>query len=198
MAVVLTDKGITGSGGTFGQCSQTQVSAPFMYHHVDNGNYNFSGSWVTFMQTPDWQCPPKTQGIWYFYLPVRNDQGSWGGARVRSYYRINSGSWQDLGDSGYAQNDNTMSYSDGGRIDHQCQSQQFDFSNETSNFTAGFRLDITHHNGDGWVNQSCDVDGGGTMNGDNYGGYHDGAGNWNNTGGSTGYTHCAWIGQGYG
>lgn len=197
MAVTLTAQGIQHSGGTFGNSSQGQTSTPFMYHYIDSNNYNFSGSWVNFMQTPDWQVPPKTQGICYWYLPVRNDQSSWGGARVRTYIRINQGSWQDQGDSGYAQNDNTMSQPNSGRIDHQCQSQQYDFSNETSNFTVSFRFDIQHHNGDGWVNNSCDVDGGGNMNGDGYGGQHNAIGDWSNQGGSTGYSHCAWMGQGY-
>lgn len=197
MAVILTAKGIRHSGGTFGNCSQEQNSSPFMYHWMDSGSTTIGGSWNTFMTTPDWQCPPKTQGICYWYLPMRNDGGSWGGCYIQHYIRINNGSWTSMGHSGYGQSDSVMSYNDGGRIDHQCQSQQYDFSGQTSNFTVAFRFDCLHHSSDGSVNGSTNVDGGGNMGTDGYGGYHDASGNWTASGGSTGYSHCAWLGQGY-
>ena len=198
MAITLTAEGLTHSGGTFGNSAQGQTSTPFMYHHFESGSTQFYGSWVNFMNSPDWQCPPKTQGILYHYIPTRYDGGSWGGCKVRLYFRINSGGWTDLGQSGYAQNDSTMSYNDGGRIDHQCQSFQFDFSNQTSNFTVAFRWDVADHDGPGgYVNGDSNVDGGGSMGNNGYGGKHDGSGNWTNAGGSTGYAHCAWLGQGY-
>lgn len=197
MAVTLTAKGIQHSGGSFGNSGQAQTSAPFMYHHIDSNNYSFGGGWTTFMTTPDWKTPAKTQGICYWYVPTRNDNGNWGGMRLRHYYRINGGTWDNLGDSGYAQNDNTMSYSNSGRIDHQCQSQQFDFSNQTSDFTVAFRFDVTEHDGGGYINGDSNVDGGGGMSSDGYGGKHDADGNFTATGGSTGWSHCAWMGQGY-
>ena len=198
MAITLTAKGIQHSGGTFGQSSQSQTTTPFMYHWIDANSYTFTGSWVQYMQTPDWQTPAKTQGILYHYVPTRYDNGSWGGAKVRLYYRLNSGSWVDTGNSGYAQNDSTMSHSGDGRIDHQCQSHQFNFSDQTSDFTVGFRFDIADHDGPGgYVNGDSGIDNGGAIGNNGHGGKHDASGNWSNQGGSTGKSHCAWLGQGY-
>ena len=38
---------------------------------------------------------------------------------------------------------------------------------------------------------------GGAMGNNGHGGKHDASGNWSNQGGSTGKSHCAWLGQGY-
>ena len=91
-----------------------------------------------------------------------------------------------------------MSHSGDGRIDHQCQSHQFNFSDQTSDFTVGFRFDIADHDGPGgYVNGDSGIDNGGAMGNNGHGGKQDASGNWSNQGGSTGKSHCAWLGQGY-
>ena len=87
-----------------------------------------TGSWSQTITSPDWGCPMRSVGTLYCYIPVRNDGGSWGGSYSRLYYRINSGSWEDCGNSGYSQTDTVMAYNGGGRIDTQTSVFNFDFS----------------------------------------------------------------------
>ena len=187
MAFTLTADGFT-DGSTF-----TQSTAPFMYNHTDTAGTGIGSSNVELMTTPDWKTPPKAVGQVWIYLPQRNDSGSWGGHHITMYYRINSGSWVSMGQSGYSQTDTTMSYPNSGRIDTQCQSWGFDFSSITTNFTVAFRLDGYYHNGNGAYLSSCSTTSSGnstyTFNYDSDGGRSANGGNY-----SCG--HIAWFGQG--
>ena len=169
-------------------------SGPFMYNHRDGSGWGMNtGSWTQTITTPDWGCPMRSVGTLYCYLPVRNDGGSWGGARARLYYRINSGSWEDCGNSGYSQTDTVMAYNGGGRIDTQTSVFNFDFSDYTSNFTVAFRMDYLTYNGNGGVNSSCDV----TTGGDSTYTYnYDASGNRSAVGGNYSVAHMIWLGQG--
>ena len=77
-----------------------------------------------------------------FRVPIRQDSYSWGGCYLRTFYRIDSGSWVDCGNSGY-----TTAMGSGKRMisghDHM---QTFDFLNKSSNFTLGFLVQATHYN----------------------------------------------------
>ena len=165
-----------------------------MYNHRDGSGWGMNtGSWSQTITTPDWGCPMRSGGSLYCYIPVRNDGGSWGGARARLYYRINSGSWEDCGHSGYSQTDTVMAYNGGGRIDTQTSVFNFDFSDYTSNFTVAFRMDYLTHNGNGGVNSSCDV----TTGGDSTYTYnYDASGNRSAVGGNYSVAHMIWLGQG--
>ena len=169
-------------------------SGPFMYNHRDGSGWGMNtGSWSQTITTPDWGCPMRSVGTLYCYIPVRNDGGSWGGARARLYYRINSGSWEDCGNSGYSQTDTVMAYNGGGRIDTQTSVFNFDFSDYTSNFTVAFRMDYLTHNGNVRVNSSCDV----TTGGDSTYTYnYDASGNRSAVGGNYSVAHMIWLGQG--
>ena len=169
-------------------------SGPFMYNHRDGSGWGMNtGSWTQTITTPDWGCPMRSVGTLYCYIPVRNDGGSWGGARARLYYRINSGSWEDCGNSGYSQTDTVMAYNGGGRIDTQTSVFNFDFSDYTSNFTVAFRMDYLTYNGNGGVNSSCDV----TTGGDSTYTYnYDASGNRSAVGGIYSAAHMIWLGQG--
>lgn len=184
----LTNKGLAFSSG------ETVSSTPFIYNHVDSASYALGGSWTQGPTTPDWQFPAKSKGILYWYFPLRNDSGNWGGGRIRIYYRINSGSWVDLGNSGYGQSDTVMSYNGAGRIDSQCQSLHFNFTSITSNFTCAFRFDCIHHDGNGAMVGSCNCDTGGN-NGLTYN--YSANGTPSGVGGAYSVSHIAFVGQGY-
>ena len=185
----------TGDGEGYQIGSNNKIySGPFMYNHRDGSGWGMNtGSWSQTITTPDWGCPMRSVGTLYCYIPVRNDGGSWGGARARLYYRINSGSWEDCGNSGYSQTDTVMAYNGGGRIDTQTSVFNFDFSDYTSNFTVAFRMDYLTHNGNGGVNSSCDV----TTGGDSTYTYnYDASGNRSAVGGNYSVAHMIWLGQG--
>ena len=169
-------------------------SGPFMYNHRDGSGWGMNtGSWSQTITTPDWGCPMRSVGTLYCYIPVRNDGGSWGGARARLYYRINSGCWEDCGNSGYSQTDTVMGYNGGGRIDTQTSVFNFDFSDQTSNFTIGFRVDMQGHSASGSLNGSTDITSGGDST---YTFNYDGSGNRTNVGGAYSCAHIIWLGQG--
>ena len=102
MAFTLTADGFT-DGSTF-----TQSTAPFMYNHTDTAGTSIGSSNVELMTTPDWKTPPKAVGQVWIYLHKEMIL-SWGGHHITMYYRINSGSWVNMGQSGYSQTDTTMS-----------------------------------------------------------------------------------------
>jgi len=186
MPVTLTGSGIIYPSGT-------QSSAPFMYSHINTAGVSIGASAVTLMTTPDWQCPAKSNGVFWMYLPQRNDAGTWGGHHIPLYYRINSGNWVGMGQSGYSQTDTTMGHNGGGRIDTQTQCWNFDFSSITSNFTVAFRVDGYRHDGDGAYLNSCDCTSGGDST---YTFNHNAAGTKTASGGAYSCGHIAWYGVG--
>lgn len=187
MATSLTQKGLNIDGTTIS-------SVPFMYNYVQGSSTSITSGWTTHMTTPDWQLPPKSKAILYFYFPQRNDNGSWGGGYCRVEYRIDSGGWVDLGHSGYSQADTVMSYNGAGRIDSQCQSMSFNFSDRTSNFTVAFRFAFQYYDGNGAVVGSCDCTTGGNTT---YTVYHNASGGTTNYGGNYSVSHVCLMGQGY-
>ena len=184
---------VSGDGYTIGSNNEVQ-SGPFMYQYRDCNGVSFSsGGWTNIINSPDWKTPKRCVGTLYFYLPVRNDQGTWGGNYTRLYYRINSGSWISCGHSGYSQTDTVMANGNGGRIDTNCSVFNFDFTGQTNNFTVGFRMDFQGHNGSGWFNSDSDVTGSGDST---YTFNYDGDGNRTNVGGAYSCGHIIWLGQG--
>ena len=184
---------VSGDGYTIGSNSEIQ-SGPFMYNYRDTSSRNFSnGSWSQTITSPDWGTPKRCVGTCYLYLPVRNDNGSWGGNYTRFYYRLNSGSWINCGHGGYSQTDTVMAYNGGGRIDTQTSVWNFDFTDQTSNFTIGFRVDMNGHSASGSLNGSTSVTSGGDST---YTFNYDGSGNRSNVGGAYSCAHIIWLGQG--
>ena len=48
-----------------------------MYQYRDCSSVSFSsGGWTNIINSPDWKTPKRCVGSLYFYLPVRNDQGT--------------------------------------------------------------------------------------------------------------------------
>ena len=187
MAVTLTADGIVYPTGT-------QSSVPFMYQHVDTSGTAIGSTQVTILQTPDWQTPAKSNGVMWMYIPQRNDSGTWGGHHLPLYYRINSGNWVGMGQSGYSQTDTTMAYNGGGRIDTQCQCWNFDFSSITSDFTVAFRVDAYRHDGDGAYLNSCDCISSGNST---YTFDYSANGTKTASGGAYSCGHIAWYGVGF-
>ena len=184
---------VSGDGYTIGSNNEVQ-SGPFMYQYRDGSSVNFgTGGFVQCIQTPDWKTPKRCVGTCYLYLPVRNDSGTWGGNYTRFYYRINSGNWIYCGHSGYSQTDTIMANSQSGSIDTQCTVWNFDFTNQTNNFTIAFRVDMQAHSGNGYFNGDSDV----TTSGDStYTFNYDANGNRSAVGGAYSCGHIIWLGQG--
>ena len=149
-------------GITFGDGSSLR-STPFRQTHnftsgvsCGGGNRNYSN--IT--QTPDWSIPAKARCHLYYYVPVRNDTQSWGGMYSRLLYRINSGSWIDMGDSGYSSCMINNDYS----IAYYGNSFNFNFSSLSSDFTLGFLVQGAPYNNTAVIHSSNSI-GSGTSTG---------------------------------
>ena len=138
--MVLGPEGFSYSGST----SNENIGQPFYRRAGSSQNYNVGGSWSTIFTSPDFSIPKKSQLVMNFRVPIRQDSYGWGGCYIRTFYRIDSGSWVDCGNSGY-----TTAMGSGKRMisghDHM---QTFDFLNKSSNFTLGgssnnYYFDIT-------------------------------------------------------
>ena len=136
--MVLGPDGFSYNGST----SNANIGQPFYRRAGSNTNYGLNSSWQNCFQSPDWSIPKKSQLVMNFRVPIRQDSYSWGGAYIRTFYRIDSGSWIDCGNSGY-----TTAMGSGKRMisghDHM---QTFDFLNKSSDFTLGFLVQATHYN----------------------------------------------------
>ena len=142
-------------GITFGDGSSLRTT-PFRHTHqftsaIDCNAGNRTYTDIT--STPDWTIPAKARCHLYYYVPVRNDTQSWGGMYSRLLYRINSGSWIDMGDSGYSSVMITSSYS----ISYYGNSFNFNFESLTSDFTLGFLVQGAPYDGNARITGSNDV-----------------------------------------
>ena len=145
-------------GITFGDGSSLR-STPFRYTHDFTGGVSCGGSnrqYSDITTTPDWSIPAKARCHLYYYVPCRNDTQSWGGMYSRLLYRINSGGWIDMGDSGYSSVMMTNSYS----IAYYGNSFNFNFESLTSNFTLGFLVQGAPYNSTAVVTSSNNIGGG--------------------------------------
>ena len=145
-------------GITFGDGSSLRTT-PFRFEHIRTAGLNLGTTnrgYVDITTTPDWSLPAKSTCHIYYHIPVRNDTESWGGLYARLLYRINSGSWIDLGDSGYSSvmlaNDYSIAY-------YGCPFT-LDFSSQTSDFTLGFLIQGAPYNNTTNVISSNNVGGG--------------------------------------
>lgn len=133
------------TGVTFGDNSSLR-SSPFRFEHSRTSGANLGGtnrSFTDIMQTSDWSLPAKSRCNVYIHVPCRNDTTSWGGMYTRLYYRVNSGSWISMGDSGYSAVMNDGYY----QIAYYANEFTLDFSSITSNFTLGFLVSCAPYNG---------------------------------------------------
>lgn len=133
------------TGITFGNGSSLR-STPFRFEHVRTNGLGFGGSYKNFAdltQSPDWSLPAKSICNVYINVPCRNDTTSWGGMFTRLYYRVNSGGWTSMGDSGYSAVMINNFYS----IAYYGTEFNLDFSSITSNFTLGFLIQCAPYNG---------------------------------------------------
>ena len=136
--MVLGPEGFSYSGST----TNENIGQPFYRRAGSDSNYNVGGGWNTIFTSPDWSIPKKSQLVMNFRVPIRMDSYSWGGAYIRTFYRVNSGGWVDCGNSGY-----TTAMGLGKRmISGHDNMQTFDFLNRTSDFTLGFLVQATHYN----------------------------------------------------
>ena len=136
--MILGPEGFTYNGST----NNENIGRPFYRRHGSNSNYGLDSNWQNCYQSPDWSIPKKSQVMMRFHYPARNDNNGWGGVYTRPYYRINSGSWIDCGNTGYL---TAMGY--GKRMisghDHL---QTFDFLSQSSDFTLGFLIQCRTYN----------------------------------------------------
>ena len=147
-------------GITFGDGSSLRTT-PFRHTHEFTTGVSCGGSnrqYTNITTTPDWSIPAKAKCHLYYYVPVRNDTQSWGGMYSRLLYRINSGSWIDMGDSGYSSVMITSSYS----ISYYGNSFTFDFASLTSDFTLGFLVQGAPYDNTANIMSSNSIGSGGT------------------------------------
>jgi len=135
--MVLGPEGFSYSGST----NNKDIGQPFYRRAGSTNNYNVGGSWTNIFQSPDWSIPKKSQLVMNFRVPIRQNTTGWGGAYIRTYYRVNSGGWVDCGNSGYTTAMGSGKY----MISGHDQMQTFDFLNKTSDFTLGFLVQGTHY-----------------------------------------------------
>ena len=135
--MVLGPEGFSYSGST----TNENIGQPFYRRAGSSQNYNVGSGWTTIFTSPDFSIPKKSQLVMNFRVPIRQNTTGWGGAYVRTYYRVNSGSWVDCGTSGYTTAMGSGKY----MISGHDQMQTFDFLNRTSDFTLGFRIDVRHY-----------------------------------------------------
>jgi hypothetical protein len=157
MPTTLGPTGITFTDGS------SLRSTPFRFEHSRTSGQGFGGSYRNFAdhtQSPDWTLPAKANCNVYIHLPCRNDTTSWGGMFTRLYYRVNSGAWTSMGDSGYSAVMINNFYS----IAYYANEFNLDFSSITSSFTLGFLLQCAPYNGGLEVITSNNI-GGGTSTG---------------------------------
>ena len=136
--MVLGPEGFSYSGST----NNKDIGQPFYRRAGSSSNYNVGGGWNTIFTSPDWSIPKKSQLVMNFRVPIRQDSYSWGGCYIRTFYRIDSGSWIDCGNSGYTTAMGNGKY----MISGHDQMQTFDFLNRTSDFTLGFLIQAKHYN----------------------------------------------------
>lgn len=147
-------------GITFGDGSSLR-STPFRHTHEFTTGVSCGGgnrSYTNITSTPDWSIPAKAKCHLYYYVPVRNDTQSWGGMYSRLLYRINSGSWIDMGDSGYSSVMITSNYS----ISYYGNSFTFNFESLTSDFTLGFLVQGAPYDNTANIMSSNSIGSGGT------------------------------------
>jgi len=146
------------TGVTFGDNSSLR-SSPFRFEHSRTTGAGLGGTYRSFtdiMQTADWSLPAKSRCNLYVHIPCRNDTYSWGGMFTRIYYRVNSGSWVSMGDSGYSAIMCAGYY----QIAYYANEFTLDFSSITSNFTLGFLVSCAPYNGSLEIIQSNNINGG--------------------------------------
>tara|TARA_S200000501_G_scaffold206733_1_gene194353 strand:- start:980 stop:1525 length:546 start_codon:yes stop_codon:yes gene_type:complete len=136
--MVLGPEGFSYSGST----NNKDIGQPFYRRAGSSSNYNVGGSWTNIFQSPDWSIPKKSQLVMNFRAPIRQNTTDWGGAYIRTYYRVNSGGWVDCGNAGYTTAMGNGKYMISGHDNM----QTFDFLNKTSDFTLGFLVQGTHYN----------------------------------------------------
>ena len=135
---------------------KTQTSGWFSYNHQMTGGFTYSNSWVDGgQQTPDWNIPKRAMLFVYYYSPTRGDVNSWGGMYTNLHYRLNSGGWQDCGHSGYVTRMRTNSYS----ISRHTGFAVFNLTDQTSDFTIGFKINHMTHDSSGQVNDNGEAGG---------------------------------------
>ena len=135
--MVLGPEGFSYSGST----TNKDIGQPFYRRAGSSSNYSVGSSWTNLFTSPDWSIPKKSQLVMNFRIPIRQNTTGWGGAYLRTYYRVNSGGWVNCGNSGYTTAMGNGKY----MISGHDQMQTFDFLNRTSDFTLGFLVQARHY-----------------------------------------------------
>lgn len=115
-----------------------------------------STSWV---HLKDWSAvtlPGKCTVRYDMYCPLRNDGTTWGGGYFQLLYRIDGGSWQYVGDSGYV----SVMEENSDSIQFYFNSLVLDFSDQPEEFDIEFRWNVKTYNGGTLrVNEGTETDG---------------------------------------
>lgn len=154
---ILKANGIEFSGGYgLSASKKTQTSGWFHYHYQFSSGHSYDTSWTDGgQQSTDWQMPARAMIFVYYYSPTRGDTDNWGGMYTNLHYRINSGSWEDCGHSGYVTRMRTSSYS----ITKHTGFAVFNMSSKTSDFTMGFKINYKAYDGNGNLNDNGEDNG---------------------------------------
>lgn len=151
---------LTGSQFKFGD-NTTLGGVPFSYvRYMGTSNATCpAGSWTDVWNTGNFLIPAGAHFRVLIYFPSRQDGGQWGGHYCRFYWQVDdSGTWNQLGHSGYGAGDNSMSHrppSPGqGRISHYENDFMFDFTDRTTPFNIRFLFQSQGHTTTCYANNS--------------------------------------------
>lgn len=145
--------------GTFKQSAINSSFIRNIYVETDTTSRSFGTGYGVGMTWASRTYNANSRLLIDYYIPIRNDSGSWGGLYTYVEYNLNGAGWAFLGHSGYT---GVMSYG-AGDIGFHTNKFWFPFT-LASNFTFQLRFQHRTYDGTGYVNQATDA-GTGTANG---------------------------------
>ena len=122
---------------------------------TNTSNYSSASAWTlgpTFDVIPD--CQAGSLIKFFYSVPTRNDNTSWGGCYIEPQVRFNEGTWQSLGSCGY---DGGVMYLGNGFIGTYRQIILID-PGQNSTFSIQFRLYFKPYNGTAGLNNALGHD----------------------------------------
>ena len=124
------------------------------YVHKDTTVRTFGQGWAAGAETPFYEFPKSSLLSVSINVPMRNDNGGWGGGYTMLDWNINDKAWQSFGHSGY---DGPMA--SGGDI-IVCYNRTFLLNpQQNNNYKVKFRLQHRSYDGTLNVNGSHDISG---------------------------------------
>jgi len=128
--------------------NRRNMGKPFFFRAAKTDSVTVESSWVTGLETGNFNIPKRSELIAHYHYPVRNNSYSWGGGYTRMYYSVNDSAYILCGNLGYCRGamGSGKYMISGSDFQH-----AFDFSGMTSDFTIKFRYDHVVHDGTAYI-----------------------------------------------